>query len=216
MANAPDISSEEELSRLRDEGKISEEEYRQLRDAMQESRPKGPQPVRGLLRDHVLKVVLIVIILAAVILPVAVIVMNRRQSVDLGIAKGGFRVGRHRESGLYCATVSIPNLGARATPKFDVHFYVGDPNTCLPMTHSAGPIKPGDMWNERTFPFALKDGDSQVLVVLDPHNRVREFDEKNNCARLRVVVSQGQIIKKTLTYPLEKLENLEERCTEKK
>ena len=44
MENISNISSEEELLQLRNEGKISEEEYEELHDAMQKSTKLGVEP----------------------------------------------------------------------------------------------------------------------------------------------------------------------------
>ncbi|MHC4105399.1 MAG: CARDB domain-containing protein [Planctomycetota bacterium] len=89
------------------------------------------------------------------------------------------------------------NFGKIASPKFIVNFYRGDPKAVKPMTHGAGPIEPGGVWNERSTAFGLKDGVNEILIVLDPANLVEELDESNNRALLRAIVRDGRIIEES-------------------
>jgi len=69
MENISNVSSEEELLQLRNEGKITEDEYKQLLDAMRKSPPSDSQKPVNITRKHVLWVgIAVVIIVAAIIL----------------------------------------------------------------------------------------------------------------------------------------------------
>jgi hypothetical protein len=66
------------------------------------------------------------------------------------------------------------------------------------MMHGAGPLEPGQTWNEVSSQFALREGANEVHVVLDPGNLVAEPDETNNRATLRVVVRNGQVAEQSI------------------
>jgi hypothetical protein len=78
------------------------------------------------------------------------------------------------------------------------------------MTHGAGPIKPGDVWNEGSMPFALKEGTNEIAVVLDPANLISESNEMNNQALMTVVVKDGKIVEKKVSISSAKVEKSEE------
>jgi subtilase family serine protease len=107
---------------------------------------------------------------------------------------------------VYRATVSIRNNGQAPSPKFIVNFYLGDPENVEPMTHGAGPIKPGEVWNEWSGPFGLNEGINEITVVLDPANLVDEPDEQNNSAVMEVTIKDGQIVEKSVFYSTERSE----------
>ncbi|MBN1868000.1 hypothetical protein JW916_11995 [Candidatus Sumerlaeota bacterium] len=99
----------------------------------------------------------------------------------------------------------LGNDGDSPTPKFLLQFYRVDPEDRENLTrdeqgrpisgsHFAGPIQPGDRWNEVTGPFPLQDGDYEFAVVLDPENTVSERDETNNRAEMKVRIRKGQIV----------------------
>ncbi|MHC5059673.1 MAG: DUF4019 domain-containing protein [Planctomycetota bacterium] len=110
------------------------------------------------------------------------------------------RIQPYQQGGLYTVTVSIRNKGKSSSPKFGVYFYQGDPSEVEPMTHGAGPIEPGDVWNERSMPFALKEGTNQITAIIDPDNSVAESDENNNHAWIRLVVNENRITDKTTGF----------------
>ena len=109
----------------------------------------------------------------------------------------------HRQPSFPRYTHLFP-LWKRVSRSFRVRFYRGDPADNLnekgqPQTGSygAGPIKPGDVWNEKTLPFALGEGVNEFYVILDTEDLVAETDETNNSALLKVLVKEGQISKAT-------------------
>ena len=116
------------------------------------------------------------------------------------VAVEDFNISPYPEGGLYTVTVSIRNRGGAESPKFRVNFYQGDPNEVKPMTHEAGPIKPGDVWNEGSMPFALKEGTNEIAVLLDPDSVIGESDRTNNEASMKVVVKDGKIVEKKVSY----------------
>ncbi len=122
-----------------------------------------------------------------------------RESGTVDIAIDDFKIRPYPEGGLYSVVVSIKNKGNITSSDFGVYFYRNDPDKRKPMTHKAGPIKAGDVWNESSMPFALKRGINKIVVVIDPDNRIAESDETNNSASMKVVVKNGQIIEKKVT-----------------
>jgi len=111
-----------------------------------------------------------------------------------------FKINFDPDRIVYNAIASIRNYGKVTSPKFIVNFCRGDPKAVKPMTHGAGPIKPGGVWNERSLVFGLKDGANEILVVLDPANLVEELDESNNRVLLRVIVRDGRVIEESVSY----------------
>jgi hypothetical protein len=189
------VSSEQELLELLREGKITEDEYSQLLEAMRKPRPSEP-------RKRFFRVGLAAVVIAAVAASVlAILMLGGPRNVDMAIGKDGLSIQPYRERGLHTFTVAIINRGRSTSPQFGVYFYRGDPCQVAPWTHSAGPIEPGGLWGERTLPFALDEGTNQITVVLDPDNLVVESEETNNRASLNVVVSKGEIVEKTPSYP---------------
>ncbi len=120
-----------------------------------------------------------------------------RSGKGCDVAIQGLSVQQDQDRGTFRARVSIRNIGGAASPKFIVSFYRGDPATSRPMIHGAGPLKPGQTWNESSSDFGLKEGDNEVHVALDPADLVEELDETNNRAALRVVVRDGQIVEQS-------------------
>jgi beta-lactamase regulating signal transducer with metallopeptidase domain/tetratricopeptide (TPR) repeat protein len=111
-----------------------------------------------------------------------------------------FNIEYDPDMGVYSVTVSIRNHGEVASPKFIVNFYRGDPNQVKPMTHGAGPIEPCGVWNERSRPFGLNEGINEISVVLDPANLVEESNETNNNALMEIVIKDGRLIEKSVSY----------------
>jgi uncharacterized membrane protein len=124
----------------------------------------------------------------------------KKEPVETDIAIEDIRIHPYREGGLYSVTVSIRNKAEGVSPKFGVYFYQGDPSDVKPMTHGAGPIEPGDGWNERSMPFALKEGTNQIIAIIDPDDSVAESDENNNRAWIRLIVNEGRITNKTTGF----------------
>ncbi len=133
------------------------------------------------------------------------------------VAIEDFRINPYPAGGLYTVTVAIRNKGSQEAPPFRLNFYQGDPANNLnlhgkPQTgsHEAGPIKPGDVWNESSSPFALKEGLNEITVVLNTDQSVPESDGTNNRASIRLVVNDGQIKENSVSYStLQKAENPE-------
>jgi beta-lactamase regulating signal transducer with metallopeptidase domain len=118
---------------------------------------------------------------------------SRPVTGKIDVAADDFSVRPYPEGGLYTVTVSIKNKGSSKSPEFRVYFYRNDPNRLNPMTHGAGPIEPGGVWNEMSMPFGLKEGTNEIVVVLDPANKITESNEMNNEASVKVVVKDGKI-----------------------
>ena len=97
---------------------------------------------------------------------------------------------KKQSDGRFRAVISIHNNGNTTTPSFKVLFYVGDPGRkgrkVYPGHHNAGPIMPGDTWNEGTLPFTLNEDDNEIFVIVDPDNMVDELDETNNKASVMI------------------------------
>jgi hypothetical protein len=129
--------------------------------------------------------------------------IEKSSNVDLVIEN--FDIDPYPEGGLYSVTVSIRNKGSKSLPEFRLNFYCGDPAKNLdlhgkPQTGSngAGPIKPGDVWNESSMPFALKGGLNEISVILDPKGDIFESDKTSRTAVLNVTVKDGKIVEKSL------------------
>lgn len=105
----------------------------------------------------------------------------------------GFKVHPGRTEGMYTAGVSIRNRGEAASPQIIVRFRVGD-RLVDAATHLAGPLKPGEVWNEGSSDFVPTDGVHVIEVSLDPDDQVEELDETNNRTSLRIVVKGGQVV----------------------
>jgi hypothetical protein len=123
------------------------------------------------------------------------------------VAAEDFRIRPYPAGGLYTVTVAIRNNGSQQAPSFRLNFYQGDPANNLNLhgkqqsgSHGAGPIKPGNVWNETSSPFALKEGSNEIVVVLDTDQSIAESDETNNLASMTVVVKDGRIIEKSVQY----------------
>lgn len=126
----------------------------------------------------------------------------------IDVAVEDFNIRPYPAGGLYTVTVAIHNKGSQEAPPFRLNFYQGDPANNLnlhgkPLTgsHGAGPIKPGNVWNESSSPFAMKEGLNEIVVVLDTDQSIAESDETNNRASMRVVVKDGQLIEQSVSYP---------------
>jgi hypothetical protein len=125
----------------------------------------------------------------------------------IDVAIEDFRINPYPAGGLYTVTVAIRNKGSQQAPPFQLNFYQGDPANNLnlhgkPLTGAnvAGPIKPGDVWNESSLPFALKEGLNEIAVVLDTSQSIAESDKTNNRALMRLAVKDGQIKENTVSY----------------
>ena len=115
------------------------------------------------------------------------------------VGRREFNILPYPEGGLYTVTASIRNKGKITSPKFHVYFYKNDPERKKPMNNSAGPIKPGDVWNEGSMPFALNEGTNELVVLLDPDNTIGESDRTNNEASMTVVVKDSKIVEKKVS-----------------
>ncbi|UCC21692.1 MAG: hypothetical protein JSW23_07730, partial [Planctomycetota bacterium] len=140
------------------------------------------------------------IIVAAILLSLGIFSIGTRGDIDLAIAKDGFKIDPYPDTELYTLTVSIINKGGSVSPSFCVKFYRGDPAENLNEkgkqqsgSYGAGPIKAGDVWNERSLPFALDEGVNEFCVILDTEDFVTETDETNNSTSLKVVVYEDKI-----------------------
>jgi len=130
-------------------------------------------------------------------------VIEKEFSASIGaidVAIEDFKIKPYPEGGLYSVIVSIRNKGSRASPAFGVYFYRGDPDKVKPMTHGAGPIKPGDIWNEASMPFALKEGVNDMVVAIDPENAIAESDETNNRASMTIIIKDGNIVEQSVKF----------------
>jgi beta-lactamase regulating signal transducer with metallopeptidase domain/tetratricopeptide (TPR) repeat protein/outer membrane lipoprotein-sorting protein len=133
----------------------------------------------------------------------------------IDIVAEDFTIRPYPAGGLYTVTVAIRNKGSQEAPSFRLNFYQGDPANNLNLHgklqtgwNGAGPIKPGDVWNESSSPFALKEGLNEIAVVLDTNQSIAESDETNNRALMRVVVKEGQLIENSVSYsPHQKAES---------
>lgn len=109
--------------------------------------------------------------------------------IDIAIDNKDLYV-KKQSDGRFRAVISIHNNGNTTTPSFKVIFYVGDPSRkgrkVYPGHHNAGPIMPGDTWNERTLPFTLNEDDNEIFVIVDPDNMADELDETNNKASVMI------------------------------
>ena len=127
------------------------------------------------------------------------VVAAQKTYAGVDVAVEDFNISPYPEGGLYTVTASIRNKGEGTSPKFRVCFYKNDPERKKPMNNSAGPIKAGEVWNEGSMPFALKEGTNEIAVVLDPDNTIGESDRTNNEASMKVVVKDGKIVEKKVS-----------------
>jgi hypothetical protein len=126
---------------------------------------------------------------------------EKLQNVDLYIED--FKIKPYETGGLYTVTAKIGNRGTATAPAFRMNFFRGDPKDNLNLhgkaqtgSHGAGPIKPGEFWNESSRPFSLKEGINQLAVVLDTDNSIAETNALNNSAEIKVLFENGKIIEK--------------------
>ncbi|MFA6186682.1 MAG: M56 family metallopeptidase [Phycisphaerae bacterium] len=124
------------------------------------------------------------------------------ENVDLYVED--FDIRPYEVGGLYTVTAKIGNHGIVDAPVFSMNFFKGDPKENLNLhgkpqsgSYGAGPIKPGEFWNEQSSPFALTRGENTLSVFLDINNKIAETNELNNSATMRVLFKNGKIIKKT-------------------
>ncbi|OHB56887.1 MAG: hypothetical protein A2Y12_03010 [Planctomycetes bacterium GWF2_42_9] len=124
-------------------------------------------------------------------------------SHDVDVYIEDFNIYPYDVGELYRLTVKIGNKGAATSPAFRMNFYKGDPKYNLNLfdkpqsgNHGAGPIKPGEFWNECSQPFAINEGENYFSAVLDTENNIAESNENNNQAILFVKAENGKIIKK--------------------
>jgi hypothetical protein len=61
-------------------------------------------------------------------------------------------------------------------------------------SHGVGPIKSGDTWNESSLPFALKEGENQIAIVIDPEGAAHEGVPMERSADLVVTVKDGKVV----------------------
>lgn len=101
--------------------------------------------------------------------------------VDITVADRDLWVAELSD-GVFCAGIAIYNKGSAPSPKLKVYFYAGDPDKGgrLLSAQKAGPIMPGDGWGEFNSSLRLRPGETVILVVVDPDNKVKESDETNN------------------------------------
>jgi CARDB len=128
---------------------------------------------------------------------------------DLAIDK--FEVRADPDLSTYAAVASIRNRGTATSPKLTVNFYRGDPATVRPMPQRVSPIKSDKVRSQSSLPFALREGVTEVHVVLDPANVIEESDEANNRASLRMVIRDGQIVEQSIALPATASVSLEAR-----
>jgi hypothetical protein len=104
-------------------------------------------------------------------------------AIDMAVGNEGLAVVAN-DDGSFKATISIRNQGAVPTPEFGVYFYAGDPQQKgrLLARHAAGPILPGDTWNELNPQLRLTTDEDTIVVLIDPDDKVQESDEANNKA----------------------------------
>ncbi len=140
----------------------------------------------------------------------------------IDVAIENFKINPYPDGGLYTVIAAIRNKGSQEAPPFRLNFYRGNPANNLdlhgkPQTGSngAGPIKPGDVWNESSTPFALKEGLNEIAVVLDTGRNIAESDQTNNRAFMRLIVKDGYIKENSVSYsPQQKTENLKSEKTD--
>ena len=111
------------------------------------------------------------------------------------------------DRGIGNLVVSIKNESSVTIPQFKLRFYKDDPAKNLDEAgnlhrgwHNAGPVEPGNQWNERTGDFHLPDGEHKFSVVLDYDNAIPETNENNNTTSIKVVVKDGVRVKKDLDH----------------
>jgi hypothetical protein len=196
------VSSEQELLKLREDGKITEDEYKQLLEAMKKSSVHNSRGNTSGKRKYLRWTISIIslIIVTAILLSLGIFSIGTRGDIDLAVSKDGFMINPYPDTALYTLTVSILNKGDGVSPSFRLRFYRGDPANNLNEkgkqqsgSYGAGPIKAGDVWNERTLPFALDEGVNEFYVILDTEDFVAETDETNNSTSLKVVVHEDKI-----------------------
>jgi len=129
---------------------------------------------------------------------------------DFDAAVKDFNIRPYVEGGLYSAIVTIVNKGTKTLPKFRLNFYRGEPSENLNLhgktqtgSHGAGPIETDEVWRESSSPFALNEGLNVISVVLDIDNTVKEADESNNSAELKILVENGKVIEQSPFHPTE-------------
>jgi hypothetical protein len=116
-----------------------------------------------------------------------------------------FDIRLDEKRGICNLIVSIKNDGDVNIPKFRIRFYRGNPADNIDEAgnlhtgwHEAGPIEPGKTWGERTRDFHLPDGQYEFYVVLNYDSNVPETDKTNDRAVLKVKISNGQVVEKSV------------------
>jgi len=131
-----------------------------------------------------------------------------RKVSGVDITPAAFNIHFDKNRGTCFLVVSIQNKSNLTIPGFKLRFYRGDPGDNMDEagnvhggSHGAGPIDPGNRWNEGTRDFHLPDGQYEFNVVLDFDNSIPEIDENNNRAVLQVKIENGRIADKSTTCP---------------
>lgn len=134
------------------------------------------------------------------------IMKTDEQTTTVDITPDDFDIRLNSKRGTCDLVVSIHNQSSMTLPKFKLKFYRHDPASNLDEAgnthsgwHEAGPIEPGNTWNESTRDFHLPDGQYQFHVILDYDNKVQESNENNNTASLEVKIANGKMISKSVT-----------------
>lgn len=129
---------------------------------------------------------------------------NTEQNNEIDIAVDDFKIEAVENSALLRVVVSIKNNTNETIPQFKLRFYKGDHLLNLnesgkPQSgwHNAGPLEPGQKWNETTRPIGPGDGKHKFTVILDYDNEFEESDETNNAARISFT-KNGSIITNTM------------------
>jgi len=118
------ISSEQELLELFRDGKITEDEYKELLDAMRKSSRSRTQKQNGAARKYLLWIVLAAV--AVIIIAVAIYIIGRNDG-GVDIRPEDFSIRLNKEESVCNLVVSIHNQGDATIPRFKLRFYRGDP-----------------------------------------------------------------------------------------
>ena len=106
--------------------------------------------------------------------------------IDLAITDASFSMRLGEDSNQMGMNITIANKGNVVAPEIDVYFYRGEPGQGRAFTHRAGPIRPGEVWNETTGTRHEWGDPATFSAVIDPGNKLPETDETNNTIILKL------------------------------
>jgi hypothetical protein len=100
-------------------------------------------------------------------------------------------------------TMQFKNTGSISAPEVEVVFYDGAPekNNPISSVYSFNDITPGSVEQFR-FQWKMPGGDHDIYAVVDPENKLMEFNESDNSALIKIVENNPPLFYELPVIPL--------------